>query len=57
MKRSTVVLLVLLAGIGGLITWKSLQPKPPIQVVTAKVERLPSLRAIVSATGEIRAKE
>jgi len=57
MKRSTVVLLVLLAGIGGLITWKSLQPKPPIQVVTAKVERLPSLRAIVSATGESGAKE
>jgi len=34
-----------------------LKPKPPIQVVTAKVERLPKLRSIVSATGEIRAKE
>lgn len=57
MKRSTVVVLVLLAGLGGLIVWQSLKPKPPTQVVTAKVERLPKLRSIVSATGEIRAKE
>ena len=57
MKRSTVVVLVLLAGVGGLITWQAIKPKPPIQVVTAKVERLPNLRSIVSATGEIRAKE
>lgn len=57
MKRSTVVLLVLAAGIAGAITWQSLKPKAPIQVVTARVERLPSLRSIVSATGEIRAKE
>ena len=57
MKRTTVVLLVLAVGIAGAITWQSLKPKPPTLVVTAKVERLPSLRAVVSATGEIRAKE
>jgi HlyD family secretion protein len=57
MKRSRLVLLVLAIGIGGAITWQSFQPKPPTQVVTAKVERLPLLRSIVSATGEIRAKE
>ena len=57
MKRSTLVILVLVAAIGGGITWQSLTPKPPIQVVTAKVERVLALRSIVSATGEIRAKE
>lgn len=58
MKRSTlIVLLSLAAGLTGLITWQALKPKPPIQVVTSKVERLPKLRSIVSATGEIRAKE
>ena len=45
------------AGSGGYFAWKSFQPKPPTLVVTAKVERAPSLRSIVSATGEIRAKE
>jgi HlyD family secretion protein len=57
MKRSTVVLLLAAVGIGGYVAWKQLQPKPPTLVVTAAVERLPKLRAIVSATGEIRAKE
>jgi HlyD family secretion protein len=57
MKRSTLVLLAILAATAGGITWKALQPKPPTKVVTAKVERLPNLRATVSATGEIRAKE
>lgn len=57
MKRSTVVLLLAALGIGGYVTWKKLQPPPPTLVVTAAVERLPKLRAIVSATGEIRAKE
>ncbi|MFY9345940.1 MAG: biotin/lipoyl-binding protein [Planctomycetota bacterium] len=57
MKRSTLVLLVLVTGIGGLVTWQSLQPKPPIEVVTAKAEKVPLLRSLVAATGEIRAKE
>lgn len=57
MKRSTLVLLLLAAATGGGIAWQSLKPKPPILVVTAKVERLPALRSVVSATGEIRAKE
>jgi HlyD family secretion protein len=57
MNRSTVVLLLVVAGSGGYFAWKSFQPKPPTLVVTAKVERAPSLRSIVSATGEIRAKE
>lgn len=57
MKRSTLVLLTIFAAAAAGITWKALEPKPPIQVVTAKVERLPNLRATVSATGEIRAKE
>lgn len=57
MKRSTVVLLLAALGIGGYVTWKKLQPTPPTLVATAAVERLPKLRSIVSATGEIRAKE
>ena len=58
MKRKTLVVLTLLtAGIGGAIAWQAMKPKPPTKVVTAKVEKVASLRAIVSATGEIRAKE
>jgi HlyD family secretion protein len=57
MNRSTVILLLAAAGIGGFVVWKSMQPEPPTRVVTAVTERLPKLRAIVSATGEIRAKE
>jgi HlyD family secretion protein len=57
MNRSTVVLLLATAGIGGFVVWKNMQPEPPTRVVTAVTERLPKLRAIVSATGEIRAKE
>ncbi len=57
MKRSRLVLLLVAAGIAGVVVWQALQPKPPTYVVTSKVERLPSLRSIVSATGEIRAKE
>ena len=57
MKRSRVVLLLLVAGVAGAVVWKSLQPEPPAYVVTSRVERVPSLRSIVSATGEIRAKE
>ncbi|MBL8731917.1 MAG: efflux RND transporter periplasmic adaptor subunit [Planctomycetes bacterium] len=57
MKRTPAVLLSLAVGIAATITWKMLQPKPPVQVVTAKAERLPKLRSIVSATGQIQAKE
>ena len=58
MKRRTLVLLTLLiGGPAGLITWQALKPKDPTKVLTAKVEKLPLLRSIVSATGEIRAKE
>ena len=57
MKRSTLVVLLLVVGIGGAITWKSLQPKAPTTIVTSKVERVANLKSIVSATGEIRAKE
>lgn len=57
MKRSTLFLLLFGAAAAGGITWQALQPPKPIQVVTAIVERVPLLRAIVSATGEVRAKE
>lgn len=57
MKRSRLVLLVLGAGIAAAITWKALQPRAPTLVVTGIAERVPELRSIVSATGEIRAKE
>jgi len=58
MKRKTLVVLGLLTvAIGGAIVRQVLKPVPPTKVVTSKVERAPSLRAIVSATGEIRAKE
>jgi HlyD family secretion protein len=58
MKRKTLVVLTLLiGGLGGLIAWQALKPKEPTKVLTAKVERMRELRAIVSATGEIRAKE
>jgi HlyD family secretion protein len=57
MKRSTLILLLLGGAVAAAITWQALQPPEPIRVVTAKVERAPNLRSIVSATGEIRAKE
>lgn len=57
MKRSTVVLLVLAAGAAGGIAWKVTRPASPTQIVVAKAERVPLLRSIVSATGEVRAKE
>ncbi|MGK0203431.1 MAG: multidrug efflux pump subunit AcrA (membrane-fusion protein), partial [Planctomycetota bacterium] len=57
MKRTPIVILILVAAsIGGGI-WKSMQPKDPVKVVVAKVEKVPLLRSIVSATGEIKAKE
>lgn len=57
MKRTTLVILVLVAAGVGAGVWKSLQPAAPTKVVVAKVERVPLLRSIVSATGEIKAKE
>ena len=58
MKRRTLVILTLLVGgLGGTITWQALKPKDPTTVVISKVERVPTLRSVVSATGEIRAKE
>lgn len=57
MKRTQLVVLVLGLSIAGLVLWQALRPKPPVLVVTAAVERVPFLRSIVSATGEIRAKE
>jgi len=58
MKRRTLVILGLsFAGVVGLAVYKSMQPRPPTQVVTSKVERVAKLRSIVTATGEIRAKE
>lgn len=56
-RRTLVILLVLIGGPAALITWQTLQPKPPTKVLTAKVEKVSELRSIVSATGEIRAKE
>jgi len=57
MKRSSIVILVLVAAATGGGIWKSMQPKDPAKVIVAKVERLPKLRSIVKATGEIKAKE
>lgn len=57
MKRSSIVVLVLVAaGIGGGV-WQYMQPADPTKVIVAKVETVPLLRSVVKATGEIRAKE
>ncbi|MBL8738128.1 MAG: HlyD family efflux transporter periplasmic adaptor subunit, partial [Planctomycetes bacterium] len=57
MKRSTKILLFLAASLVGAVTWKALQPAPPTLVVTTRVEKLAKLRSVVTASGEIRAKE
>lgn len=58
MKRKTLVVLTLLTVvIGGAVAWQAMKPVPATKVVTAKVEKVASLRAIVSATGEIRANQ
>jgi len=57
MKRTPIVILVLVAASIGGGVWKYMQPKDPVKVVVAKVEKVPLLRSIVSATGEIKAKE
>ena len=51
------IALVLLGLVAGSIAWSVLRPKPPTKVAVTKAERVPELRAIVKATGEIRAKE
>lgn len=51
------IALALLVPVVGLIVWSSLRPEPPTKVAVTKVERVPELRAVVKATGEIRAKE
>lgn len=57
MKRSSLVVLTLvLAGVGAAV-WRSTLPPPPTEVVVAKADRVPLLRSLVAATGEIRAKE
>ncbi|HZN39384.1 MAG TPA: efflux RND transporter periplasmic adaptor subunit [Planctomycetota bacterium] len=56
MKKKTVLILIV-AVVGGAITLSALKPKDPTKVVTAKAEKVPELKSIVSATGELRAKE
>jgi HlyD family secretion protein len=57
MKRTHVVLLLLAVGAGGAIAWQALKPAPPTRIVTAHAEKVARLRHLVTATGEIRAKE
>lgn len=58
MKRKTLVVwIVVIAAAGGGITWMALQPPKPTMVVTARAAKVPELRSVVQATGEIRAKE
>ncbi len=57
MKRSTLVLISLAASGAAAGAWRWLQPPPPTAVVVAKAERVALLRSLVSATGEIKAKE
>ncbi|MFN8825687.1 MAG: HlyD family secretion protein [Planctomycetota bacterium] len=57
MKLSTTLLLVLVGGLAVGAVWMALQPPPSTKVVTSKVERLARLRSLVTASGEIRAKE
>jgi HlyD family secretion protein len=57
MRKRTIVWLSLLVVAGGGIAWSVLKGPTPTKVITAKAERVPKLRSIVSATGEIRAKE
>ena len=57
MKRSTIVFLILLAAGAGAGVWRWMQPPPPTEVVVSKAEEVALLRSLVSATGEIKAKE
>ncbi len=57
MKRKYVVLLLCGITAAGAITWQAVKPTPPKKVVTARAETVGNLRHLVTATGEIRAKE
>ncbi len=57
MKRRTLFVWTIVLLVGGGITWRALKGPEPTTIKTSKVEQVPTLRAIVSATGEIRAKE
>jgi HlyD family secretion protein len=57
MKRKTIVLWTVLLASGGGIAWKAMQGPAPTTVYTVKVEKVEHLRSLVTATGEIRAKE
>jgi len=57
MKRKYAVLLLCGIAAAGAITWQALKPTPPKKVVTARAETVARLRHLVTATGEIRAKE
>ena len=58
MKRKTLVVwTVVIAAVGGGITWMALQPPKPTMIVIARAAKVPELRSVVQATGEIRAKE
>jgi len=58
MRRSHKILLAtVLLAVAGPAVWYFTREKPPLQVLTARVEALPLLRSLVVATGEIRAKE
>jgi HlyD family secretion protein len=57
MKRSTKILLSVVVLPFAALVWKAMQPPPPTLVVTTKTEKLAKLRSVVSASGEIRAKE
>lgn len=58
MKRSTLLILgVAIVGCCASAYYWSKQGKPPTKVVTDRCEKVARLRSIVSATGEIRAKE
>ncbi len=56
-RRTLLVAGLAAAAIAAASIYQALRPKTPTKVVTARVEQVPKLRSIVSATGEIRAKE
>ncbi|GAB4157898.1 MAG: efflux RND transporter periplasmic adaptor subunit [Planctomycetota bacterium] len=58
MKRKSLVLWIAVAAVvGGGTTYGVLRPENPTEVVTTRAERVRTLKSVVSATGEIRAKE
>ena len=57
MNKKTIALLVILAAVGGGVGWYVLKPPESTKVLIAKAAFVEELRAVVSATGEIQAKE